>query len=561
MSSRVRIALATAGLALLMVVPGRGAAQRFYADDPLWTDADQAFDASGAKKAEVSEAYDFLTKSFTKIGDRRDIHALNVNTLDEVPDSSWFTNRIGRRPMSVDEIRRGPDSIQNFDITDWVIVQDKGAPGFQPGFRAYDARQKREGAQIYQLEGDTEDYPELASGVEMIGTLFYHAMGYNVVDTYLIDVDPKRITIAPDATFEDANGDRRFRKDDLEEILKLLARNPDGTYRMTASRFVEGRPLESFSYVGTRPDDPNDIYAHEHRRELRANRVFAAWLNHDDSRGVNTLDMLVNRDARGACDVSAGGCWIKHYMFDFGSLLGSSPRPWSGVAYMYEGPPTWKALATFGFWTPAWQRIHYPSDLPDSVGRVEADAFDPLTWKPEYPNPAFDNMRPEDAFWAAKIVAAFSNEAIAAVVARAKYTDPRAASIITQALIKRRDKIAQAWLNGVNPVVDFELSPAGELSFQNAAVRAGASTAGTGYTVQWAAFDNVADSPRAVGGEETVTAGRSRMPATLAGNDFVMVTIRGQHPGHPSWNQPVRAYFRKQAGGWQTVGIDRGQTR
>jgi hypothetical protein len=55
--------------------------------------------------------------------------------------------------------------------------------------------------------------------------------------------------------------------------------------------------------------------------------VFCAWLNHDDSRGINTLDMLVNGNGRS---------WIKHYMFDFGSLLGSSPRPWSGVGYMYE---------------------------------------------------------------------------------------------------------------------------------------------------------------------------------------------------------------------------------
>ena len=550
MPSRLRIAAAAVALALLMVAPGRGAAQRFYPDDPLWVDEDRAFDASGAAKAEVSEAYDFLMKSFGKVGDRRDIRALNVNTLDEVPDSSWFTNRLGRRQMPLDEIRTGPDTFKDFDVTDWVIVQDKGAPGFQPGFRAIDARDKRpkDERQVYQLEGDTEDYPELASGVEMIGTLFYHAIGYNVVDTYVVNVDPKRITIAPDATFEDPNGDRRFRKDDLDEILKMLARNPDGTYRMTASRFVEGKPLESFEYVGTRPDDPNDIYAHEHRRELRANRVFAAWLNHDDSRGVNSLDMLVSGNGRK---------WIKHYMFDFGSLLGSSPRPWSGEGYMYEGPPTWKALVTFGFWMRPWERIHYPSDLPVSVGRVEADAFNPLTWKPEYPNPAFDNMRPDDAFWAAKIVASFSNEAIAAIVARAKYTDPRASSYITQALIKRRDKIAKVWLNGVNPVVDFELSATGELTFQNAAVRAGASTPGTGYTVQWGSFDNVADSQRAVGGEETVTAGRARMPAGLDASQFVVVTIRANHPEHPAWNQPVRAYFRKQAGGWQTVGIDR----
>jgi len=95
------------------------------------------------------------------------------------------------------------------------------------------------------------------------------------------------------------------------------------------------------------------------------------------------------------------------------------------------------------------------------------------------------------------------------------------------------------------------------LTFQNAAVRAGAATSGTGYTLQWGSFDNITDSQRAVGGEETVTAGRARMPAALDASQFVVVTIRANHPEHPAWNQPVRAYFRKQAGGWQTVGIDR----
>ena len=31
--------------------------------------------------------------------------SVNVNSLDEVPDSSWFTNRLGVRPVSLDELR------------------------------------------------------------------------------------------------------------------------------------------------------------------------------------------------------------------------------------------------------------------------------------------------------------------------------------------------------------------------------------------------------------------------------------------------------------------------
>ena len=36
------------------------------------------------------------------------IRAKNVNTIDEVPDSSWFTNRIGTRALTADEVMRGP---------------------------------------------------------------------------------------------------------------------------------------------------------------------------------------------------------------------------------------------------------------------------------------------------------------------------------------------------------------------------------------------------------------------------------------------------------------------
>ena len=52
-----------------------------------------------------------------------------------------------------------------------------------------------------------------------------------------------------------------------------------------------------------------------------------------------------------------------------------------------------------------------------SLGRaIEADFFTPELWKPEYPNAAFENMRPDDAFWAARIVAQFDAEIVRALV-------------------------------------------------------------------------------------------------------------------------------------------------
>ena len=151
---------------------------------------------------------------------------------------------------------------------------------------------------IYQIEFDPRAYPERTSGAEIIGSRFYHAIGFNTAESYLVDVDPEQVFVIPDATVEVKGRRLPFTGLDINDVLERSARRPDGKYRAVASRFIDGRNLGPFRYYGTRADDPNDLFPHEHRRELRANRVFAAWLNHVDSRGINSLDALVGRKAR-----------------------------------------------------------------------------------------------------------------------------------------------------------------------------------------------------------------------------------------------------------------------
>src|SRR4030095_4453436 len=64
---------------------GWPAAPRFYPDDPLWSDDDRAFDASKVVTIEDTNGYDFATNTFGTPGERRDVRALHVNTVDEVP--------------------------------------------------------------------------------------------------------------------------------------------------------------------------------------------------------------------------------------------------------------------------------------------------------------------------------------------------------------------------------------------------------------------------------------------------------------------------------------------
>ena len=54
------------------------------------------------------------------------------------------------------------------------------------------------------------------------------------------------------------------------------------------------------------------------------------------------------------------------------------------------------------------------------------EAFDPVSWKADYPNPAFSLLDGEDAFWAAKQIAAFSEADIRALVETGEYSDRKA---------------------------------------------------------------------------------------------------------------------------------------
>ena len=161
------------------------------------------------------------------------------------------------------------------------------------------------------------------------------------------------------------------------------------------------------------------------------------------------------------------------------------------------------------------------------------------------------------AFWAARIVAKFSNEAIGVIVDRAHYSDPRAADYVTGTLVKRRDKVLAYWLTQVNPLVDFALTPSGELTFANAAEQAGVATAASAYRVQWASFDNTTGAATNVGGEATVTGRRAQAPQALVDGGgtpgFIEIRVAAEHPQFPEWNKPVTLHFKRGGKEWKLV--------
>jgi hypothetical protein len=503
---------------------------KFFPDDPIRVDPDQKL-IPMPEVVELSQLADFVQNTFGNKPGNPIPPAANVNTLGEVPDSSWFTNRIGTKPVPLEEIVKGPDQIDGPDTSELEVISGK-TEGITPGMRLRDAR-----GEIYFVKFDPKAHPKLVTSSEVIVTKFFHAFGYNVPENYLASIRRENLRISPEARFTDENGRKRAMEErDIDRILAKVPIRDDGSIEIIASRRIGGKELGSFKYIGTRSDDPNDIFNHEDRRELRGLRLFAAWLNHDDSRAINTKDFFQGEPEAG---------YVKHYLIDFGSCLGSgsvavqSRR--AGNEYRLEWIPMLKAAATLGLWDRKWRYIDYPA-YP-GTGRFEGDYFQPHLWRPEYPNPAFQRMRLDDAFWAVRRIIEFSDEHVRALVGTGSYA-PEAAEYLISTLIKRRDKIVKHYLSLVNPLSDFRLVKSGDatrLSFRNLGQEVGLGEA-SGYRCRWSRFDNETHLETPLDVAQVARQPLLEVPRESA--EYLLVEIETICPEQKKWGQQVRVYMR-----------------
>jgi hypothetical protein len=136
---RMSVALGVSlALAAWLVTVSRAATQRFFPDDPVSVDPENQ-DAAGVTPRDLSQEYDFIENTFKSPGDVSEARAENVNTVDEVPNSSWYTNRLtAATAMSVDDIVRGPFRHPGPAEGKWTIVAGK-SEGISPGMTARDS--------------------------------------------------------------------------------------------------------------------------------------------------------------------------------------------------------------------------------------------------------------------------------------------------------------------------------------------------------------------------------------------------------------------------------------
>lgn len=380
--------------------------------------------------------------------------APNVNALDEVPDSAWFTNRLGVRKPSREELLRGactPAEMLDGEKAppgSWLI--DKGKlNGATPGFRIRVDKKK------FMLKTDLKAQPERPSAASAIGAAIYHAVGFYTSCEQIVYFDPVVFTLKPGLVAADNSGIvKKFDEKELGRVLgEATKRGPH--LRMQASAWLPGYLLGPFTYAGTRDDDPNDVIPHEDRRELRGGRLVAAWLNHFDAREQNTMDSWIAANPE-VQDSSPG--YIRHYYLDTSDSFGSE-WAWDGISrrlgrsYLLDFGEIGYDFVTFGTTKRPWE-VASRTDGYEAFGYYHYWDFDPEAWKNEYPNPAFSRATEHDNAWMARILSRFDRSDIEALVTLGKFSRPDHAAFLTEVLEQRLRRIVDRYLFTLSPVAD-----------------------------------------------------------------------------------------------------------
>src|SRR5580698_2890494 len=184
-------------------------AQQFLADDPL-TRTPEVGAVSKINPQDINELYDFAHNSF-RYKSPAASDSLGVNTLGEVPDSSWFTNR-DISSLSSEAARKG-GRVHGGPQPPYTVVAAK-TEGVSTGFRLRDAR-----GRLFFVKADPPSHSEMATAADVVGSLFLYAAGYNVPENYILIGQTEEFRLAEKATMKSISGkDRRLTADELRQL-------------------------------------------------------------------------------------------------------------------------------------------------------------------------------------------------------------------------------------------------------------------------------------------------------------------------------------------------------
>lgn len=379
--------------------------------------------------------------------------AANVNSLDEVADSAWFTNK----PRGAGSHDEAPGACKPEDMLaetadvkpgEWVIDHGKDN-GSTLGFRV-----NIPGKGKYMLKADDEGLPERASAASVIGAAIYDELGFNTSCEQVVLFKKEQLKLTPGLKVYDNEGlSHPFDDAALDKALNSTTHLPGGLIRMQGSKWLPGQTLGPFRYVGTRADDPNDVIDHAKRRELRGSRILAAWINHWDAREQNSMDVWFSTNDK---DKAASPGHVLHYILDTSDAMGGavgidemSRR--LGHSYNFDLADVTESLFTFGVIEFPWDRA---TVLPgkEKFSYFSTRDFSPGGWKPLYPNPAFLAMTEHDAAWMARKLARFGPEDIERIVKLGRWQNPDDVKFLVNTLEVRLHRILVRYFSKLSPL-------------------------------------------------------------------------------------------------------------
>jgi hypothetical protein len=464
----------------------------------------------------------------------------NVNALDDTPDSSWFVDRRRARAaagLDADHGEAAPPGVEGPDRTGPLLVVHGKTGGATKGVVVEDIRHHR-----FLLKLDDPRFPALETGTDAVVARLAWIAGWNVPGTAVIELHRSELRVAPKARVRDSWGrEHPFDETALTALVGPVMRK-DGTFRAVTSRWIEGTILGPFSYYGRREDDDNDRVRHENRRDLRGFGVFSAWVNNVDAIETNTLDSYVGEPGRGH---------VVHYQQDVGGSFGSyGGRPldeWMGYEDYRNGSKIVTAFLTLGFAPRPWdsprlllERRRLIKTWPE-LGGFSADEFDPRSWSPLWPNPAFDRQTDRDRYWGVKRIIAISKDELRTAIAAGRYRK-EVSERLYEVLEARRTRLAKAYLSPIAPLDYFHFE-GDRLCFEDLWVLAGL---GGEHDTLYAGRERWVDLPV-----------QGRCAQLPKGAGYRIVALSAMRPGHKRFGPQVKVHFIDDRRGRRLVGIER----
>jgi hypothetical protein len=489
----------TTALMLLLVLAGACSDRpaRFADRKPVTRVRDDAASATPRVRAFIKEfrqANAYVARELVNGMDpRRYVDALDVNSLDEVPLSSWYQPPINPLRPLVDYRKDGPPRAP------FRLTTEEPTSGTPDAEVIIDAR-----GLYYELQPDMKERLGMRTAAAAISSRLLHAIGYRTPEIHII-------------------------------------RSHTGE-RAAATRWPVGIDLGTTPITEQRGDDANDHLPHRDRRTLRALPMFTGWLGMKRVRSRILRDAYVGTSGRGH---------VQHFIVGLDGSLGVDDYI-DAVAWVddddREKSNFFLRLFSAGLSPKPYATL--PETPWPSVGLMNEIVLEDH-YDPSPPFEPLDRMQPGDAYWAAKRLATLPPSSIVDAIEAADLP-PLVEHWLFRVLHLRRADVITKGFAGTTPleVIGFEPKRgkrAAELVLASFAVQTGIVKAkGLSYAVRY--LDDEGEEvlpPKAVRGVEAVV--RIPLPEPLRDRDYTVVRIWAQH-GEVTAPRAFEAHIKPRAG-------------